>query len=275
MVLQFMKEEVSFSILMAVYSGDDSLLFERALRSVFDNSLKPHRVVLIVDGPIGDRLEFVISKFNNQSNFLCVRLEKNGGLSKALNIGLRHIETEWVIRADSDDYNKPDRFAKLFVEMKEDCDLIGSWIVEVDREGVFLAQRKTPLSHEDISDFMRWRNPFNHMSVAYRVSEVLKCGGYPNIYLREDYGLWINMLACGSKMKNIPEILVYATTGRDMYLRRGGLKYARGETQLQKLLVDTGLKTNFSAVIDGLMRSCIFLAPVCIRKFFYEKFLRN
>ena len=113
------------------------------------------------------------------------------------------------------------------------------------------------------------------MSVGFRTKVIIDAGCYPEIHLKEDYALWATLLAKGIKVYNLDETLVDATTGKDMYRRRGGLKYALAEIDMQRHLVRVGLKSYFFAVIDGSLRALIFLMPSVIRKLIYLKLLRS
>ena len=46
------KNSLPFSVLMSVYYYDDPLFFEQALYSVFNQTVLPDELVLVVDGPI-------------------------------------------------------------------------------------------------------------------------------------------------------------------------------------------------------------------------------
>ena len=80
-----------FTVLIAVYGGDDSALFRTALESIFSNTLQPTRTVLVVDGPVPDGVEQVIASFEGNKALTVYRLTKNKGLFNALNYGLKHI----------------------------------------------------------------------------------------------------------------------------------------------------------------------------------------
>jgi glycosyltransferase involved in cell wall biosynthesis len=266
-----------FTVLMAVYRGDNAELFERAVQSVFANTLRPDAYLLVVDGPIPTALDAIIQRYQAEFNIQVLSLPVNRGLSHALNAGLEQVSTEWVVRADADDINLPDRFERLAyaVASPEAPDLIGGAIVEVDRDGNVLATRRTPLSHLEIVQYARYRNPFNHMTVAYRCSLVRRCGGYPHIHLREDYALWAMLLFQGATALNLPDVLVHATAGRDFNLRRGGWRYAWGELALQRHLVKCRLKPPFFALLHGLMRGTVFILPPFLRGAVYKKILRS
>lgn len=267
-----------FAVLMALYFKDDPRLFKKAVESVFRNTLLPSELVIVIDGPIGVNLEEVLENLKAQfSGIKIIRLEANKGLATALNVGLKEIKCSWVVRADADDVNLPERFQVLadLVRDSPELALIGSAILEVDKKGAPLMIRELPISLEQIRQFARRRNPFNHMTVAYRRDCVLEVGGYPNVFLKEDYALWCHLLKAGYQVANTKTVLVHATAGDDLYRRRGGWKYAKSEWQLQNILVQCGLKNKISALHDGILRALIFLAPSEIRSFIYKKFLRK
>ena len=82
-----------FSVLISVYFKETPKFLEKALDSIFNQTLKPDEVVLVKDGILTKELEEIISvekdKFNkNNIGFVCVQLEKNMGLGIALQKGL-------------------------------------------------------------------------------------------------------------------------------------------------------------------------------------------
>jgi cellulose synthase/poly-beta-1,6-N-acetylglucosamine synthase-like glycosyltransferase len=266
-----------FTVLMAVYCKDDPALFQKAVASVFDNDLQPDKLVLVVDGPIQSALDQQVTAVRSKYAVEVIRLATNKGLATALNVGLAHIQTAWMVRADADDYNLPQRFRRLaeLVRSDPELDLAGSAILELERDGNPVAIREMPSKHDEILRFLRRRNPFNHMTIACRRSLVKTCGGYPDIYFREDYALWAKMVIAGARCANLPEVLVHATAGRDMYRRRGGLRYVLSERDIQILLVRLGLKSQMRGLIDGVVRSSVFIAPVFLRRLIYEMVLRR
>ena len=81
-----------------------------------------------------------------------------------------------------------------------------------------------PSKNSDIKNYLKSRNPINHMTAFYKTDLVKKVGGYPNIYKREDYGLWIKLTNYGAKFYNINETLVKVDAGNSLYKRRRGFK---------------------------------------------------
>ncbi len=268
----------NFTVLLAVYHRDDARQFDRALASIFENTLAPKSVLVVADGPLTEQLDRVLSEHaGSQSTLKIHRLKSNQGLSKALNVGLSLVDTEWVARADADDINRPDRFQKqadLVAAMRGSVDLMGGAISEIDRDGTLLAIRRPPSQHHAIVKFAARRNPFNHMTVWFRTEFAQRIGGYPHIHLKEDYALWAGMIKRGARCINLDDVLVDAQTGNDMYKRRGGKRYALAEIKLQKYLYKAGLKSAPLALFDVFSRATIFLAPTFLRKFVYTNILR-
>lgn len=263
-----------FSILISVYSRDDPRFLEKAFRSIFANTIQPKELIVVADGELTKSLYSTIDHFAQMRSLRFVQLPFNVGLAQALNAGISTIKTEFTIRADADDFNHPDRFERLVAKLNEGFDLVGSAIREVDKTGVEVAFRSCPLTEDEIRRFARKRNPFNHMTVGFRTATVVEVGGYPSIHLKEDYALWATLLANNCRVCNLDSVLVDATAGKEMFQRRGGFRYAMAEVDLQLHLVRCKLKSPLSALVDGTLRSLIFLAPNAVREFVYLKFLR-
>lgn len=234
--------DTSFSVAMCVYKNDNPVFFDRALESITDfQTIKPSEVVLVVDGPISDALNNVILKYEKKYDFFNVlRLSQNGGLGNALKIAIENAKYELVARMDSDDVSLPTRFEEqiYYFENDSSLDIVGGDISEfIGDESNIVAYRKVPTNHTEIQEYMRIRCPFNHMSVMYKKSAVLKAGGYLDLFWNEDYYLWIRMQLSGAKFANTGTTLVNVRTGADMYARRGGKRYFESEKFLQKYML--------------------------------------
>lgn len=264
-----------FSVLMAFYSKDDPALFEKALKSVYSNTVMPAEVILVQDGPVPKKLSSIAEKYHREFGTSLITLDVNRGLSHALNSGLAYVTQPFVFRADADDYNYPYRFEKQLPYLKGGIDIVGADILEVDCSGNPIAIRSVPKTADSIRRQICRRSPFNHMTVGFRRSTVIGLGGYPDILMKEDYALWAKFVAANANMINLPEILVNATAGLTMYKRRGGLKYIRSEILLQRFLHGLGIQSLIAAFFYGFIRSMVFLMPSFLRGVVYEKILRR
>jgi glycosyltransferase involved in cell wall biosynthesis len=270
-------KSISFSVLMAVYAKDNAALFDRALMSIFKNTLQPYQIILVVNGPLTPLLNSIIRKYLKiyKKRLILLRLDKNYGLAIALNEGLKLVKAEYVARADADDYNYPIRFESQQKLMQRNIDLFGSQIKEAGENEQFSLFKKVPLRYKDILSFSKKRNPFNHMTVCFRTKFAKDCGGYPNLDLREDYGFWIKMIKTGASCVNQREVLVEANTGSMFFKRRGGYRAIKAEFFMQYFMVQNQYLTYGSAFFNFLLKSFIFILPAYIRFKIYKIYLRD
>ena len=264
-----------FTVLMAVYWADNPVQFQRAVQSIFSNTLLPDAFQLVVDGPIPEDLQSMVMELKAKFGIDVLFLSKNMGLAHALNQGIARIHTTWIARADADDVNLSTRFETLSKYITQDIDIIGSAIKEVDQNGNFTGVRAPPFSQYDIYEYAKRRNPFNHMTVMYRSQLVKRFNGYPEIYLREDYALWATLLASGARAMNVSDQLVEVSAGKALIRRRGGSRYAFAEFYLQRHLRHYKFKGFWRALYDGMVRGMIFSLPSAIRSVIYKKYLRS
>lgn len=264
-----------FSVLMAVYKGDNANYFQEALDSVYTNTITPNELILVVDGPIGSDLHNVIKSFKVLAGFKVFQLPENKGLSTALNYGLSKVSNELVFRADADDINLKNRFERQIIYLENDFDIVGSTILEITEDKKPLKMRTCPSEHSKIVKTLKYRSPFNHMTIGFKKSIVLSIGGYPNISLKEDYALWIKLLSEDIKAFNLDEVLVHARAGKNMYRRRGGIEYFASEMQIQTLIINNKINNFYYALLIGVCRGFVFLMPNYFRGWFYSKFLRK
>ena len=106
---------MNFSVLLSVYKNDKAEDFRIALQSITTKqTVKPSEVVLVIDGPVSDGINRVISDAEtaNPGLFKIIRFEQNQGLGIALRKGMETASNEIVMRMDSDDVAVPDRFEK-------------------------------------------------------------------------------------------------------------------------------------------------------------------
>ena len=269
-------KNVNFSVILPVLERQDIILgFPKALESIYQNTIKPDQVVITIDGKVSKYFEEILKSYEFKSNLDLVWIPSKVGLDKALNLGLLKCRNEIIFRADGDDINKTNRFEVQLPYLLDIYDIVGSYVDEYDEDGKYISTRKVPQKDKDISKMMPFRNPINHMTVGFKKSQLTKLGGYPELFLKGDYGLWIKLKAANLKFFNIDKSFVKATTGKRMIKDRGGWKYILSEFCLQKLLLKNGLTNIFLAIVIFFTRSIVFTLPEYIRSLIYLKFLRS
>lgn len=275
-------EMTKYSVLMSVYKKENASYLLEAVNSMLNQSVKPSEIVLVEDGPLTDELYTAIDLLvhENAHIFKIVKNEKNLGLGLALAKGLKECSYELVARMDTDDIARSNRISKQLLEFENDdaLSLCGGNIREF-AESVenTVGLRVVPVEDREIKKYIKNRCPFNHMTVMFKKSDVLKAGNYQHLLYNEDYLLWINMLKVGCKFKNIPEVLVDVRVDTDFYAdRRGGNQYFKSEKAIQDILLENKLINVFTYSKNISIRFILekMMTPE-MRSFIFKHFARK
>lgn len=169
------------------------------------------------------------STFNVQSSKILtvVKLPVNGGLTKALNEGLKHVTSELVARMDSDDIAAPNRFElqERFLEQHPEIDIVGGSMQEFDDEHECLNVRHYPLTHEEACKYIVKACPLAHPAVMMRKRMFDEGLQYDERYrMSQDIKLWYDAILAGYKMANLSEICLYFRQQEDVFRRRSRVK---------------------------------------------------
>lgn len=266
---------MKFSVLMSSYYKDNPDELALALKSIWDDqTVKPAEIVIVKDGPLTADLDAVLDDFAMRAPVKFCLLNKNMGLGKALAVGVEACSYEYIARMDGDDLAVPERFEKQvsFMEQNPEVALCGGMIQEfIGTPDHTTGKRVLPVAHEDICQFLKRRNPFNHMTVLYRKSDVLNAGNYQHVQGNEDYWLWARMIRCGVKTGNIDDILVYARTGANMLARRRGLALLKADIEMACKLREIQLLSYFEMIQNIILKSLVRLMPISILSIIYKK----
>ena len=270
----------SYSVLMSVYVKEKAEYLRTAMDSIWNQTIPTDDFVLVCDGPLNEVLDAVIEVMEKMhpDTLHVVRLEKNGGLGKALNEGIKHCKHELVARMDSDDISRPDRCERQLKVFQEHPDIsVVSGTVEEFTTSIseIEARRVPPETQEEIIAFAKKRNPFNHPCVVYKKSAVEAAGGYQDFYLLEDYYLWIRMLQKGSTGYNLQEPLLWMRAGSDMYKRRAGWKYAKSQKALFKYMKDSRFISGSQYMKSVAVRTASSITPNWLREFMFKTVMRK
>ncbi len=272
---------MKFSILLSLYYKESPLALDQCFFSIWkEQTIHPNEIVLVLDGSIGEELHQCVLKWQKiiGESLKVIPLSQNVGLGKALNEGLKHCSNEWVLRMDTDDICKADRFEKQIQFIKENPDIVlfGGQILEFDQTpNDSTVIKSVPSTHVDIKKFAQKRCPFNHMTVAYKKSIILALGGYRHHLFMEDYNLWLRVIGAGYIVANLPDVILYARVGNGMHARRKGYEYIKSEKQLLKLKKELKLQSPIHANILFLLRSSFRLLPSSLLGKIYNTFLRK
>lgn len=271
-------QDITISVLMSVYKNDDKRNLATALKSIYDDQLvKPHEIVLVIDGPVPDPLYKVILEFQATRKIVkVVELKRNVGLGNALNEGLNYCTADYIARMDADDISLPDRFKKQidYAKFNPDVDVFGSYITEFNGLNNERRVRTVPTDHFNILKMLKRRNPMNHVSVMMKREKLIQISGYVEISLLEDYYLWIRMFEKGYIFSNISESLVLVRTESNFARKRSDMRRIRGWWTLQKRMIKNNMIGLRTALVNMVYITIFTITPSFLKNYIYSNFLR-
>lgn len=271
---------MSFSVLMSLYIKEKPEYARECFKSLLNQTVLADEWVIVEDGPLTEELYALLDEYEKKHPGLIKRvpLKENQGLGKALREGVLHCTHEIIARMDTDDIAREDRFAKQIAlfESDPDLDICGSHIKEFfTTPDEITAVRKVPLTDADIKKYQKRRDGFNHVTVMFKKTAVLRAGNYQHALMMEDTLLWVNMILSGAKCENIDDYLVFVRTGKDMFERRGGLGYYKKYKAGRKKVYETGYISWWDYFITLVVQFIVSLMPAKLRRHVFEKMLRS
>ena len=205
-----MSEDASaVSVIMAVCNGEKFL--QDAVESILKQSVDDFELLIIDDGSTDGSWEILESFAKKDSRVRLIR-QKNIGLTKSLNIGLRHARGELIARMDGDDLCLPNRFSTQLDFLRQNPDVVacGSNVELIDSEGYRIGVYRRPQTHDEIEEHF-WSGlagAIVHPSAMIRSDALKKIGGYNERFSKcQDYDLWFRLAEIG-RLANVPEVLL-------------------------------------------------------------------
>ena len=184
------------TVLMPVYNGEKYL--REAIDSVLSQTFSDFEFLIINDGST-DSTEEIIKSYTDPRIKLIS--QKNGGVSAALNTGLKNANGKYIARFDADDICFPNRLQVQyeFLIKNPDYILVGSDAEYMTEEGEYIFTfHNKGYDYVSIEKYLFDECPFIHSSVMYIKHYVLELGGYDIKALTfEDYFLWVKLIEKG------------------------------------------------------------------------------
>lgn len=270
----------NYSVLMSIYKKEKPKYFIQSLESMVHQTLMPNEIVLVKDGKLTKELEEVIDHYIDKypGLFNIVPLKDNVGLGRALDEGLKHCKNELVARMDTDDISLPERCelqVKQFNENPELC-IVGTMIDEFyDEPDNIISSRVVPTTNDEIYKFMKRRSPFNHPTVMYKKSEVIRCGGYGKMRRKQDLDLFSRMINNGCVAENINQSLLLFRSNEDNFKRRKSWSYCKSYIDVQFEIWKRGHCSFNDLVFVTTGQLVMLLAPMGLLKKISNKYLRK
>lgn len=200
---------IDFTVLIPVYNTPP-LILKEAIGSILNQSHPTNKILIVDDGSTEIKTVRCLDEFAENPIITVHTLDKNRGVSHALNVGHSIIDSEYVALMGSDDISHVDRFKKQIKILRSNpkIDVLGTQLScfydhDFMRKSIFSSNHKQrPVPGKG------WQT--NHGTVIYRNQAVKDVGGY-NVDLRkaQDVDLFNKMMAAGKVFFNHHQVLYY------------------------------------------------------------------
>lgn len=202
-------------IIIPIYNMATSLA--AALDSVLAQTYTDWVCHLVDDGSIDHSAQICSEYVARDRRFKFYRLRQNGGISRALNVGISKGSAPFIARLDADDEWLPFHLELLVKEMElhSDIDLIGT---RVFTNKAFIHQISKPerymaTSGETLYYGLVESNKFNHPTVLIRRSALGDMKYEPAYDGYEDYHLWARLVTpTNSMVLHVPSVYYHTGT---------------------------------------------------------------
>lgn len=204
---------MKFSVLQSVYKNDNPFFLEESLASLYENTVKPTEIIIVKDGFLTDKLESVITRWQQKLPIKVVGYNDNLGLAHALNYGLKFVGTDLIARMDSDDICLKNRFEEQlkFFEEHPEAEVVGAGIIEFyfgKNDNEFQKKKIYPYASNATTKTLFKGTPIAHPTLMIK-TELLKAFQYlENTSMNEDIELWFRLIKSGHTIYTIQKPLL-------------------------------------------------------------------
>jgi len=209
--------KIVVTVLMSVYNC--KYFLREAIESVLNQSYHDFEFIIIDDGSDDESKKIISSYPDNRIRF--VVNEKNIGLARSLNKGIKLSKGKYIMRMDGDDVSLPYRIESLvsFLENNPQIGLCGSWVKSFGtrKNQVW----KYPRHHSEIKSRLIFDPPFAHPAIMFR-KEVLDQNQLQydeSLNTAQDYDLWTRMVDL-TQTANLDKVLLkYRIHGQSVTMK--------------------------------------------------------
>ena len=196
---------------MPIYNTDKNYV-RVAIMSILSQSIKDFELIVIDDG---SDVPINLDEYND-NRLKLIKLEKNMGISHALNRGIETSNGKYIARMDSDDISSPDRFEQQLKLMNK-YSIVSSNVFIINDKGEQIGTSKVLLFHNTLRRFQLYRmkkNPVNHPTI-FAKREVFEKFKYDEYYSSaQDFELWLRMAKTYKVYFDKSHLLFYRISNR-------------------------------------------------------------
>lgn len=201
-------------------------------------------IIIVVDGGLDQAVqvenlrEWIVTQ-GIQTHIAILSKEKSG-LTKSLNFGIRHAETDFIFRIDSGDIWLKGRIKKQLALLQAGYDLVATTSMSTEST-----------SHTELLQELKFRNHIIHSGAAFKKSF------YDEHYeVCQDYALWVRFMQEGRSILLHSEPVCYRINTDN------GISFQKTFLQLQNSFrirkdLNLPMPLNFYILAKGCIAACV------------------
>lgn len=183
------------AVTVLIGAFDNERTLPRAIASILAQSERRLELIVIDDGSRDRSAAVAEEAIGDDPRGRVLRLERNLGIARSLNEGLRAAAAPVVAIQDADDHSEPHRLERqlALLDAEPGVAVVGARMREVDAVGRELRPR-TSFAAGDVNAALMRFNPIPNGVAALRRDVALAAGGYdPRYRYAAEYDLWLRI----------------------------------------------------------------------------------
>jgi hypothetical protein len=148
---------------------------------------------------------------------------------------------------------------------KSNLDITYTNIYEYNFETGLVGQRLISDKEVNLTNDLIYRNPIAHSTVVFRTKNIAWLGGYRDVYLAEDYDLWLRAIEFKLKFQEVKVAsVIYHVDNRKR--NRSLTKLFRTEITLFRTKSSIWPKSKVKLILITLQRLTFYILPIFVQK---------
>lgn len=168
------------SVVICVYNAEKYLA--KALKSICDQSYKNLEILVIDDASTDASASIAVAMAQTDQRIRLIKLEQNGGIAHARQVGLESARNNWLLFLDADDIALPTMIEKQVAILNSDKNIIGvstySYICDENEHTIGIQRVGIISKYEFIGKYKKNKLVFILPNTLFSKPHALLVGGY-------------------------------------------------------------------------------------------------
>ncbi len=200
-----MKKKYLISIIITYYKKKSFL--SRTLSSILNQTYKNYELVFVYDDEDKTDIKYIksiLSKFKRKKILIN---NKNLGVAKSRNIGVKFSKGDYIAFIDSDDVWKKNKLSDQLSFMKRHlCDFSFTSYGIINEKNKLIKEKKVLFDANYLNLF---KSNFIGLSTVMISKKIFSKIYFPNLTTQEDFALWLKLARQGVQLKHLKKTLSF------------------------------------------------------------------